>query len=280
MLGVGAEVRLRPREPIRVPVYAPCITPDAFAGLSEREIGSLEVQRGNRKVKLADVFHVEGDASAKADELTIRLQGDLSKVRQVGFEMATGLIVIEGDIGLLTGEHMRGGRIEVHGNAGSWLGTRMVGGTIEVLSSAGDYVASAYRGSREGMSGGSIIIHGSAGYELGNFMRGGAIEVRGSVGLFPGIHMQGGAILVRGDCEGRPGAFMRGGKIIICGHVPAILPGFNVIRISKGVKFKGEKVQGPFYTLIGDLTENGDGRLHIAKEPNKHLAYLEDLIGP
>ena len=274
-----AEVVLRPREALRVPVYAPCMSPDVFAGLSEREIGSLEVLKGSRKVKLAELFHVEGDASSKADELTIRLQGDFSKVRQIGFEMSTGLVVVEGDVGLLTGEHMRGGRIEVHGNAGSWLGARMLGGSIEVMSSAGDYVGSAYRGARDGMRDGAIIIHGSAGSELGNFMRGGSIEVRGSVGLFPGIHMRGGAILVRGDCEGRPGAFMRSGKIIICGHVPGVPPGFSILRISKSVKFKGEKVQGPFYTLIGDLTEDGDGRLHVAKAPNEHLAYLERLIG-
>lgn len=275
-----ASVVLKPLRPFKVPIYAPNIKPDEFAGLSEREIADIEIQKGNRRVKLGELFQVEGDGSAKAEELTIRLVGDLSKVRQVGFDMRSGRIVVEGPIGLLTGEHMRGGTIEVHGDAGSWLGARMLGGQIIVHGSAGHYVGSAYRGARDGMRGGSIAIHGSAGYELGNFMRGGSIEVHGSVGLFPGIHMQGGAILIKGDCEGRPGAFMRGGKIIICGHVPAILPGFNVIRISKGVKFKGEKVQGPFYTLIGDLTENGDGRLHIAKEPNKHLAYLEDLIGP
>ncbi|RLI11906.1 formylmethanofuran dehydrogenase subunit C [Candidatus Bathyarchaeota archaeon] len=279
MLGVVAEVRLRPREPLRVPIYAPCIKPDAFAGLSEREIGALEVLRGNRKVRLADIFHVEGDASAKPEGLTIRLQGDFSKVRQVGFEMRSGRIIVEGDIGLLTGEHMRGGTIEIHGSAGSWLGARMLGGRIEVHGSAGDYVGSAYRGARDGMKDGCIIIHGNAGSELGNYMRGGTIEVQGSVGLFPGIHMQGGAILVHGDCEGRPGAFMRDGKLIICGHVPGVLPGFNILRISKSVKFGDRRVQGPFYTFVGDLTEGGDGRLHVAKAPNEHLAYLERLIG-
>ena len=275
---MAAEVVLKPKVPFRVPIYAPCIKPDAFAGLSEAEIGALEVLRGNRKVKLAELFHIEGDGAAKAEELTIRLVGDLSKVRQVGFEMRSGRIVVEGPIGLLTGEHMRGGAIEIHGSAGSWLGARMLGGHIEVHGSAGDYVASAYRGARDGMRGGSIIIHGSAGSELGNYMRGGTIEVHGPVGQFPGIHMQDGAILIHGDCEGRPGAFMRGGKIIICGHLPVVPPGFNILRLSKSVKFGGEKIQGPFYTFIGDLTEDGDGRLHVAKKPNPHLASYERYL--
>ena len=211
---MAAEVVLKPKAPFRVPIYAPCIRPDAFAGLSEAEIGSLEVLRGNRKVKLAELFHIEGDGAAKAEELTIRLVGDLSKVRQVGFEMRSGRIVVEGPIGLLTGEHMRGG----------------------------------------------------------------TIEVRGSVGQFPGIHMQDGAILIHGDCGGRPGAFMRGGKIIICGHLPVVPPGFNILRLSKSVKFGGEKIPGPFYTFIGDLTEDGDGRLHVAKKPNPHLASYERYL--
>ncbi|RLI09560.1 formylmethanofuran dehydrogenase subunit C, partial [Candidatus Bathyarchaeota archaeon] len=128
-----------------MPVYAPCIKPDAFAGLSEHEIGALEAWRGNRRVKLAELFQIEGDGAARAEELTVRLVGDFSKVRQVGFEMAAGRIVVEGPVGLLAGEHMRDGELVVRGNAGSWLGARMLGGRIEVFGSAGDYVGSAYR---------------------------------------------------------------------------------------------------------------------------------------
>jgi len=272
------EVVLRPKAPLKVPVYAPCIRPDDFAGLSEREIGSLEAWKGNRKVRLADLFHIEGDGPSRPEELTIRLAGDFSKVRRVGFEMTSGRIVVEGDIGLLAGEHMRGGTIEVRGSAGSWLGSRMLGGTIIVQGSVGDYVGSSYRGARDGMRGGTIIIYGDAGSELGNFMRGGTIEVHGSVGLFPGIHMRGGSILVRGDCEGRAGAFMTGGKLIICGHLPSVLPGFSILKLSKSVKFGKDRVKGPFYTFVGDLTEGGDGRLHVAKKPNPHLASYEALI--
>ncbi len=275
---MGAEVVLKPKAPFRVPVYAPCIKPDAFAGLSEHEIGALEAWKGNRRVKLAELFQIEGDGAARAEKLTVRLVGDFSKVRQVGFEMAAGRIVVEGPVGLLAGEHMRNGELVVRGNTGSWLGARMLGGRIEVFGSAGDYVGSAYRGARDGMRGGSIIVHGDVGCELGNFMRGGTILVEGSAGLFPGIHLQDGAILIKGDCEGRPGAFMRGGKIIICGHLPAVLPGFNILRLSKSVKFAGEKIQGPFYTFVGDLTEGGDGRLHVAKGPNPHLASYERYI--
>ena len=140
MCAEKAEVVLKLREALRVPVYAPCIRPDVLSGLSEAEISSLEVRRGNRKVKLGELFEIEGDGSAKPEDLTVRLIGDLTKVRQVGFEMEAGRIVVEGPIGLLTAS------VAKRWGAGEVMITDLSDRKLEVAKSLGvDHTVNARR---------------------------------------------------------------------------------------------------------------------------------------
>lgn len=271
-------VTLSPKFSFSVPVYAPCISPDAFAGKTKDEISRLEVWEGKFRRSLGDLFRIDGEPAASPEETRVRLVGDFRKVRKVGFGMTAGGIVVEGSIGMHLGERMAGGSIRVHGDAGPWLGSGMRGGVIEVDGNAGDYVASAYRGSRGGMSGGTIIIHGNAGSDLGNWMRGGLIRVDGDVGTYVGVRMRGGTILVRGNAGERAGALMLRGKIVICGSIPSTLPSFSIQELRRSVKVAGEVVEGPFYLFQGDLTEGGEGRLFISKPSNPHLAYYERYL--
>ena len=192
--------------------------------------------------------------------------------------MSTGEIIIDGDVGMHMGEEMGGGVITVTGNAGSWVGSMMKKGTIEVKGNAGDYVGAAYRGSTRGMSGGIIIIHGNAGNEVGCFMRRGLIKIYCSVGQFVGIHMRKGTIFVQGNSEGRAGAEMIGGKIVVCGWVPSIVPTFTIDSIRPRVKINEEAVTGPFYMFVGDLAEDGDGRLYVSQTQNPHLSFYEKYL--
>lgn len=229
--------------------------------------------------RLGELFMIDGERIEKKEDLVIRILGDLRKVRRIGFKMSSGKIVIEGDAGNHLGEEMSGGVITVNGSAGSWTGSMMRDGMIEVHGNAGDYVGSAYRGSVEGMKGGVIIIDGNAGNELGCFMRGGLIKVNGSVEQFAGMHMRQGTIFIRGNSEGRLGAEMIKGKIVVSGSVPSILPTFSVDSISKRTRVDGEEVMGPFYTFMGDLAENGEGRLFISQASNPHLKAFDKFIG-
>jgi len=259
-------------------VEAECVTTNAFAGKSMGEIRVLQAWEGNRKRTLGELFQIEGEESSPPEKVSIRLIGDLSKVRRIGAGTSMGEITVTGDVGMHLGEGMKGGTIHVTGNAGSWVGSMMKGGLIEIQGNAGDYVGAAYRGSTKGMEGGTIIIHGDAGNEAGCFMRNGLIKILGNVGQFAGVHMREGTIYIQGSAEARAGAQMLGGKIVLGGFIPSILPTFTIDSIRPNVKLNGEKVEGPFYRFIGDLADRGEGKLFVSKTKNPHLNFYERYL--
>lgn len=238
----------------------------------------LEVQEGNRRRTLGELFEVQGAPEDSPVKMTLQISGDLRKVRMIGANMTGGKIIIKGDVGMHLGEKMKGGEILVEGDADSWAGCMMTGGKIEMKGSVGDYLGASYRGSRNGMRGGVIIVHGDVGNEAGCFMRGGVIKVYGNAEDFVGIHMSGGEILIKGDCQDRPGADMVDGKIVICGHVSSILSTFTIEDIRKSAKVDGEKIKGSFYRFTGDIANKGQGRLYVSKERNPHLKFYEKYL--
>jgi len=243
-----------------------------------KEIMELEVWEGNKKKALGELFQIQGETEDSQENITLQISGDLRKVRMIGANMTGGKILIKGDVGMHLGEKMEGGEIIVDGDADSWTGSMMTGGRIEVKGSVEDYLGAPYRGSRNGMKGGTIIVHGDVGNEAGCFMRGGVIKVYGDAKDFVGIHMTDGEILIMGDCQDRPGAEMLNGKIVICGHVSSILPTFTIEEIRKSVKVDGEKIEGPFYRFIGDIADQGKGKLYVSKERNPHLRFYEKYL--
>jgi len=269
---------LHPKRLFKVPVEAESISPDAFDEKSVNEIGMLQVWEGKRKRILGELFKIEHKTDDASEKTTIRISGDVSKVRRIGTKMSMGKIIIDGNIGMHLGEEMEGGLITVTGNADSWVGGTMKSGTIEIKGDAGDYVGAAYRGSTKGMNGGTIIVNGNAGNEVGCFMRKGLIKVYGNVGQFAGIHMRKGTIFVQGNSEGRAGAQMRKGKIIVCGNIPSILPSFTVESIKPKVKIDEEKVAGPFYMFVGDRAEGGEGKLYVSQKQNQHLSFYNKYL--
>lgn len=269
-------ITLRPKHGFTVPVDAECITPDNFADKSTEEIAALQAWEGNRKRALGDLFKIEGETSQEM--VSIRVLGDVSRVRRIGAGMSVGEIVVEGSAGMHVGEGMKGGCVTVGGDAGSWAGCMMSGGTLEIKGNVGDYVGAPYRGSRKGMKGGLIVVHGDAGNEVGCFMRKGLIKVHGNVGQFAGVYMKKGTIFVEGNCAGRAGAGMIGGKVILCGYIPSVLPTFTIDAVKPKVKVNGEAVQGPFYRFIGDLADNGNGKLFVSQTKNPHLKFYEKYL--
>lgn len=266
---------LTPKRIFTVPIDASRIRPDQFEDMTMLEIEALLLWEGNRKTRLDQLFRIETDA-LPID--TIRLQGDLTKVKSIGARMAQGHLLIDGDVGFRLGEGMTGGTITVTGNADSWAGLNMKGGTIEIQGHAQDYVGAAYRGSREGMQGGHIIVQGNAGKEIGCYMQDGIITIHGNIDTFTGIHMKDGTIHVKGNSLGRVGGEMLGGKIVIEGHVPSVLPSFNIVGIRQRVRVGEIRVPGPFYLFSGDLADRGSGRLYLAQQANPHLHVFEKYL--
>ncbi len=273
-------IALYPLKEFRYPIMAECINPEVFQGKTLEEIEQLEAWEGNKKRKLGELFKVEESKNEGAPaETGIAINGNVSKVRMIGARMVSGEIVIKGDVGMHLGEEMEGGKITVYGNVGGWAGSMMKNGIIEIHGNAGDYLGAPYRGKNEGMKGGKIIVYGDVGRESGAHMRKGLIKIYGSSGQFVGFRMRDGLIYVQKNCEGRAGACMIEGTVVIGGSIELVLPSFTFEGIKKKVKVEeGEVVEMPFYLFLGDLAENGRGKLYVSKLNNPQLSHYEKIL--
>ena len=271
------KVTLTLRKELRPPTDLSRLVPEELAGKSISQMGNIPLSRGNRTVKVRDLFKIVENKGSEENEVVF--VGDLRTSRRIGFQMKRGTIRVNGNAGLYVGEGLDGGTIVVDGNADSWAGTRMRNGLIEVKGNAGHFVGSSYRGSREGMKGGRILIQGDVGDEAGSWMNGGLIHVKGSADQFTGIHMKGGTILVEQDCGDRTGAEMIEGTMVALGKIGEVLPSFTIYDVRSSVKIGQEKMEGPFYVFEGDVNEEGHGRIYAHKERNDHLKGYERFLG-
>jgi formylmethanofuran dehydrogenase subunit C len=217
-------LRLIYRGETSVPVEIEGLTPDWACDKSLAEIERFEIFHGNRKMPLAEMFTVSGDAADRRFEF----EGNLAGVHWIGAHMAGGSIHIHGPAGRHIGSEMKAGTIHVEGDAGGWVGAEMHGGFIHVKGNAGHLVGAAYRGSARGMTGGTIFVDGNAGNEVGHTMRRGLVAVGGSAGDMLGFNIIAGTVLVFGECGIRPGAGMRRGTLGLFGpNPPPLLPSFR-----------------------------------------------------
>jgi len=269
-------INLYPLMQFKLPITPEGISPDLFQGKKREEIAELKIWEGNRQKTLKELFRVE---EAKAGEMSIAIHGDVSKVRRIGAFMTVGEIVINGNAGMHLGEEMKGGKIIVNGNVGGWAGSMMRGGEIEIHGNVSDYLGAPYRGSSEGIYGGRIVVHGNVGNEAGARMKKGILKIYGSAGQFAGFRMHDGTIYVQNDCQARAGACMVNGKIVVGGLLESILPTFTIDSVKAKVKIEeGETVEGPLYVFLGDLAEEGNGKLYVLKEKNLHLSSHEKFL--
>jgi len=258
------------------PVMAECINPDAFQDKTVEEISAFTVWEGNKEKKLSDLFKIE---QTPQETPNITINGDASEVRRIGLGMKKGEIVINGNVGMHLGEKMSGGKITVNGDAGGWAGSQMRGGLIEINGNASDYLASPYRGSDAGMRGGKIIVHGSIGADSAVCMNGGTITIDGGAGQFLGFRMRDGAVRVGENCSTRVGTNMIGGKIIVLGVLEEVMPSFTIDSVKPKVKVdETETAAGPFYVFLGDIVENGKGKLFVSKASNPQLSSYEKFL--
>ena len=269
------EITLTLKESLAIPLEADTIRPDLFADMGREEIEALPLYYGNEQRRLGDLFEVEGERS---DQL--RIKGNLSRVKKIGYGMTGGRIAIEGDAGMHLGATMRGGEIVVDGNASDWLGAEMKGGLIRVKGNAGNFVGGSYHGSKRGMNRGTIIIGGNAGNEIGEKMRRGLIITLGDANDFVGANMIAGTIIVFGKVGEGPGAGMKRGTIVLFGgeHNPESLlptfrynctytPPFLAIYLRNlmhyDIEVPGEYIGGRYRRYNGDIAELGKGEILV-----------------
>jgi len=259
-----------------IPVEIEGLTPDWTADKSIAEIEGFEIFHGNRKLPLAEMFTIAGNAADRRFDF----EGDLSGVHWIGAHMRTGQIFVHGPTGRHIGSEMRGGEIRVEGDAGGWVGCEMRGGLVHIHGNAGHLVGAAYRGSARGMRGGTILVDGNVGNELGLAMQNGAIAVGGNAGGMIGFNMAGGNIMVLGNAGVRPGAGMHDGFIALLRNTPpAILPSFRLDRTGvpekvsalmqelreKGWQSSDALVPAEVDIYIGDLIAEGVGEIYMGK---------------
>ena len=270
-------LRLTYRGETSVPVEVEGLTPDWACDKPLAEIERFEIFHGNRKLPLAEMFSVTGDATDKRFDF----EGNLSGVHWIGAHMASGAVHIHGPAGRHIGSEMHGGEIHVEGDAGGWVGAEMHGGFIHVRGSAGHLAGAAYRGSAKGMTGGTILVDGNAGNEIGLTMRRGLVAIGGDAGDMLGFNMIAGTVLVFGECGIRPGAGMRRGTIGLFGpNPPPLLPSFRyattyqpqvVPLLMRELRAKGLRVdQALLETEVdlyqGDFVALGKGEIWLKHE--------------
>lgn len=72
---------------------------------------------------------------------------------------------------------------------------------------------------------------------------------------------------------------MTDGKIVVGGRLESVLPSFTMDSIRPKVKIEESEVaEGPLYLFLGDLAENGNGKLYVSKEKNPHLNCYERFL--
>jgi formylmethanofuran dehydrogenase subunit C len=199
------------------------LTPDRLLSLGKQPISNVELECGNRRVPLGDLFDV-----TPGDPMHLHFVGDLDRCDRIGAGMTRGTITVDGNAGAYVGHGMVDGAIRVLANAGPCAATEMQGGIVEIGGDAGDFLGGALPGNMRGMSEGLVVVHGNAGDRAGDRMRRGTIIVEGSIGAYAASRMIAGTVIALGTSVGPcPGFAMKRGSLILISRPERVLPSFS-----------------------------------------------------
>ena len=84
------------------------LVPHLIEGKSEAEIAAIEVQTTREKLTVGDIFKIEGGSAQK-----LRFEGGSMRFDNIGENLKSGEIIVEGDCGKAVGRHMSGGSLVV-----------------------------------------------------------------------------------------------------------------------------------------------------------------------
>jgi formylmethanofuran dehydrogenase subunit C len=255
----GWTLTLRQDCPLRLDLRE--LTPAALTGRSAAEVERWHLWHGNESLALGEVFAV---SPHDGEELVF--EGDLSRADRIGWQLAAGVIRVEGPAGDYLGAGMSGGEILSHGAAGRLAGCEMSGGRLEIVGNTGDFAAASLPGSMDGMRGGLLIVRGHAGARFGDRMRRGTALVFGDVGDFAASRMVAGTIAVAGRLGAHPAYGMRRGSLVCAGPAPAVPAAFVQSHADIAV----------FWQLIArDLARHGGALAELPRRlPQRHLGDL------
>jgi formylmethanofuran dehydrogenase subunit C len=196
------------------------LVPHRLNGKTAKEIAAIELQTTRETVTAGDVFKIRSGSAE-----SIRIEGGSERLDNIGQDMKSGEIVIEGDCGKCLGRNLSGGSVAALGDCGPYAGSCMSGGRLEIAGGAGSFLGAPLEGEIEGMSGGLLIVRGSAAGRAGDRLRRGTILIEGHAGDFAGSRMIAGTLIAVGGCGSLPGYLMRRGTIVL-GASPELAPTF------------------------------------------------------
>jgi len=264
---------LKQRPALRVDLRG--VVPAVLASLPVGEVERLRLGYGKGSLALGELFSVAASTGGEGDELV--LQGDLSRFDRIGWQMASGRLLVDGPAGDYAGACMSGGEIIVKGAAGALAACEMSGGSLIVEGNVGDFAAGTLPGSMDGMRGGRFVVKGSAGARFGDRMRRGSALVFGDAGDFLASRMVAGTIAIGGTAGAHVGYGMRRGTVVFAGAAPQISPTFVPALVDPAVFWQLlardlARTGGPFEGLarrtivrhLGDLSADGKGELIVA----------------
>jgi formylmethanofuran dehydrogenase subunit C len=211
------------RQKIAERVDASPLLPSRLAAMSIDDVLNLKLKSfaASKEFAVKDLFelHWNSGQASEVDSHQVVLRGDCSHLDRVGFEMDSGVILVEGSIGDQVAFGMRDGTIIVGGNCGNELCCGMRDGRVLVRGSAGNRVAGPVPGAKSGMRGGDCIIAGSCGDRVAERMRRGTLVVGGSCGDHGASFMIAGTLLLLGEIGAGWGCGMQRGSIIVTDSV-------------------------------------------------------------
>ncbi len=248
------------------------LVPQLLQGLSIADIAAIELQSGKAKLRVDELFTIEGD-----DTQNIIIKNSTAKLDFIGKELENATITVEGDAGAYLGIGMKSGTIKVTGNAGLYAACEMKNGYLEIAGNTGDFLGAALPGNKMGMKGGTILIKGNAGERVGDHLRRGTILIEGNAGDYCGSRMTAGTIAVMGNTGKYLGYAMRRGTLLLwnapqlsasfndCGsHTLAFLPILFASFKSLDSKFADASVAfNRVQRYAGDMAEIGQGEVLV-----------------
>ena len=248
------------------------LTCHLLKALAIEDIAAITLQSGKRKLRVDELFTIEG-----SDSQQLIIKNSHEKLDFIGKDLDGGSISIEGDAGAYLAMGMKAGDIIVSGNAGFYAACEMKKGYLEISGNAGDFLGAALPGNKMGMKGGTILVKGNVGQRAGDHMRRGNILIEGNAGDYCGSRMTAGTIAVMGQTGRYLGYAMRRGTLLLwnqpqlsasfndCGaHTLAFLP--ILFASFKTLNSKFADVAQSFNRVqryAGDMSEMGRGEVLV-----------------
>jgi formylmethanofuran dehydrogenase subunit C len=240
-----------------------------LAGKTVSEIERIELGTTRVRVSVGDMFRVR-----EGDPATILIEGGAERFDRVGMGMTSGVIRIEGEVGVQAGRLMSGGALTIGGDAGPFAGSGMKGGTLDIEGDAGERLGGPLSGETLGMSGGVLHVRGDAGERAGDRLRRGFILIEGRAGAYAGSRMIAGTLAVGGGAGDLPGYLMGRGTIFLgrgatlfspsfgdCGEHDLVAARLLANYIAQTSAKLATLFRRPLRRLAGDLAALGKGEI-------------------